>query len=235
MTHTTHISTTAHIESDDTPGPFRSPSWPALRRLTGAALVAGGVTCIAGGTLHPIVAGKAHSVAALHGAGAPWAQILLAVGTTLLLLGLPGMYAWLAPRIGVAGFVGVVAYFVGNLVTATGHLTVELFVAYPFAHDPATAWIIAGDDTMVGTTAFAMLNTVGGLVMLAGMGLLGASLIRNRAVPLWIGVLTLVGMVGFMVPLPAVEGFSGFIYEAPRGIAVIAIGILMLRNRLHER
>ncbi len=235
MTHTTLSHTTNNPEGSDTaseaPGPFRSPSWPTLRKLSGGALVAGGAACIAGGTLHPIVAGKAHSVDALQGVGAPWAQILLAVGTTLLLLGLPGMHAWLAPRVGVVGFLGVVTYFVGNLVTATGHLTVELFVAYPFAHDPGRAWIIAGDDSMLGTTAFRMLNTCGGLVMLVGMGLLGASLIRSRAVPRWIGVLTVVGMVGFMLPLPAVQGLSGFVYEAPRGVAIIAIGVLMLRHR----
>jgi hypothetical protein len=218
-------------DTTDGPGPFRTPTWDSLRRLGGAALTFGGLACVVGGTLHPIVDGDAHSVQALHGAGAPWAQILLAVGTTLLLLGLPVMYAWLAPRIGIVGLVGVIAYTVGNLVTATGHLTVELFVAYPFAHDPATAGFIADDDTMLGTTAFAMLNTVGGLVMLGGMGLLGASLIRHRAVPLWIGVLTVVGMLGFMVPIPAVEGISGFIYEAPRGVAVIAIGVLMIRHR----
>ncbi|MDL9947578.1 hypothetical protein QSJ19_18715 [Gordonia sp. ABSL11-1] len=104
---------------------------------------------------------------------------------TVLLLGLPVMYAWLAPRIGIVGLVGVIAYTVGNLVTATGQLTVELFVAYPLAHLPAahlpaTAGLIADDDTMLSTTAFAMLNTEGGLVMLGGPGLLGASLIRHR-------------------------------------------------------
>lgn len=231
------MTTTAHTQNQndnatgaDGPGPFRSPSWQVLRRLSGSALTFGGLACIAGGTLHPIVDGEAHSVQALQGAGAPWAQILLAIGTTLLLLGLPGMYAWLAPRIGIAGLIGLVAYAVGNLVTATGHLTIELFVAYPFAHDPDKAALIAADDSMLGTTAFELLNTVGGLVMLAGMGIFGVSLIRNRAVPLWIGILTVVGMVGFMLPIPAIAGISGFIYEAPRGIAIAAIGVLMLRR-----
>lgn len=231
MTTTAHTQNQNHDASDgDTPGPFRSPSWPVLRRLSGGALTLGGVACIAGGTLHPIVDGEAHSVEALQAAGSPWAQILLAVGTTLLLLGLPGMYAWVAPRIGIAGLIGLVAYAVGNLVTATGHLIVELFVAYPFAHDPDKAALIAADDSMLGTTAFELLNTVGGLVMLVGMGMFGASLIRNRAVPLWIGILTVVGMVGFMLPIPAVAGISGFIYEAPRGIAIAAIGALMVRR-----
>ncbi|MCK8614098.1 hypothetical protein [Gordonia sp. C13] len=226
-THTQALSTTADPTG---PGPFRSPRWSTVRKLSGASLVSAGASCIAGGTLHPIVDGKAHSAEALQGAGSPWAQILIAVGTTLLLLGLPGMYAWLAPRIGIAGFVGLLAYALGNLTTATGHLTVEVFVAQPYATDPSKAWLIADNDMMLDSTAFELLNTIGGLVMLAGMGLLGVSLIRNRAVPLWIGVLTVVGMVGFMLPIPAVAGFSGLLYEAPRGIAVIAIGVLMIRH-----
>ncbi|MET7770089.1 hypothetical protein [Nocardia sp. NPDC005366] len=208
-----------------------SPSRETVLRLCGAALSVGGTLCIAGGTLHPIVAGKGHSVEALTSSpGTPIAQTLLGIGTILLVLGLPGMYAWLRPRLGLAGFIGAVSYLVGNIVTATGHLTVELFVAYPFASDPDTAHLIADNDNMIDTTAFALFNTVGGLVMLAGMGLLGASMVRNHAVPRWIALLTLVGMVGFFLPIPATAGLSGFIYEAPRGIAVAALGVLMMRR-----
>ncbi|WP_054814710.1 hypothetical protein [Nocardia arizonensis] len=199
-------------------------------RLCGGALTVGGALCIAGGTLHPIVAGKGHSVEALTSPGTPAAQILLGIGTVLLVLGLPGMYAWLRRRLGMVGFLGLLCYLIGNIVTATGHLTVELFVAHPFAEDPATAHLIADNDNMIDSTAFMLFNTLGGLVMLAGMGLLGASLLRHRSVPRWIAVLTLVGMVGFFLPIPATEGLSGFIYEAPRGIAVAAIGVLMMRR-----
>jgi hypothetical protein len=198
--------------------------------MCGTALGIGGALCIAGGIIHPIVDGKGHSVAALTSPGTPVAQILLGAGTVLLVLGLPGMYAWMRPRIGMAGFIGILCYLLGNIVTATGHLTVELFVAHPLAADPQTAHLIADNDTMIDTAAFAMFNTIGGLIMLIGMGLLGASLLRNRTVPRWIAVLTLLGMVGFFLPLPAVAGISGFIYEAPRGIAIAAIGILMLRR-----
>lgn len=206
------------------------PSRATVLRLSGAALTSGGVLCIAGGTLHPIVAGKGHSVAALTAPGTPIAQVLLGIGTVLLVLGLPGMYAWLRPRIGTAGFAGLLCYLLGNIVTATAHLTVELFVAHPFAADPATAHLIAENDQMLDSTAFVLVNQGGGLVMLAGMALLGASLLRHRAVPRWIAVLTLAGMAGFFLPIPAVQGFSGFLYEAPRGIAVAAIGVLMLRH-----
>ncbi len=207
-----------------------SPSSETVLRLCGAALSLGGALCVAGGTLHPIVAGKGHSVEALTSGGTPIAQTLLGLGTVALVLGLPGMYAWMRTRLGPIGFLGVVCYLIGNIVTATGHLIVELFVAYPFASDPDTAHLIADNDNMIDTTAFALFNTLGGLVMLAGMGLLGASMLRNATVPRWIALLTLFGMVGFFLPIPATAGISGFVYEAPRGIAVAAIGVLMLRR-----
>ncbi|MBF6228862.1 hypothetical protein IU470_27690 [Nocardia abscessus] len=228
MTHTPALLPTPTTGEDRTV--IGGPSRETVLRMCGAALTIGGVLCIAGGTLHPIVAGKGHSVEALTASGTPIAQILLSIGTVLLILGLPGMYAWLRPKLGVAGFVGTVCYLVGNIVTGTGHLTVEVFVAHPFASDPATAHLIADNDNMIDTTAFALLNMIGGLVMLTGMGLLGASMLRNNTVARWIAVLTLLGMVGFFLPIPATQGLSGFIYEAPRGIAVAAIGVLMLRR-----
>ncbi|MBF6476122.1 hypothetical protein IU428_30540 [Nocardia abscessus] len=228
MTHTPALLPTPTTGEDRTV--IGGPSRETVLRMCGAALTIGGVLCIAGGTLHPIVAGKGHSVEALTAPGTPIAQILLGIGTVLLILGLPGMYAWLRPKLGVAGFVGTVCYLVGNIVTGAGHLTVEVFVAHPFASDPATAHLIADNDNMIDTTAFTLLNTIGGVVMLTGMGLLGASMLRNNTVARWIAVLTLLGMVGFFLPIPATQGLSGFIYEAPRGIAVAAIGVLMLRR-----
>lgn len=198
--------------------------------MCGAALSIGGALCIAGGTVHPIVAGKGHSVEALTSAGTPIAQILLGIGTTCLILGLPGMYAWMRPRLGTVGFIGTALYLLGNVTTAAGHLAIEVFVAHPLASDPETAHLIADNDNMIGTTAFLVFNNGGGLVMMLGMALLGASMLRNRAVPKWIAILTMIGMVGFFLPIPAVQGLSGFMWEAPRGIAVAAIGVLMMRR-----
>jgi hypothetical protein len=204
---------------------------PATRiRAGGAALVAGGALCIVGGTLHPIVDGKSHSVAALTAPFSPIAQVLLAVGTVLLILGLPVLHGWLDGRIGRLGSVGLLAYLLGNLVTAGAHLVVEVFVAHPLAADPATAGLISDDDSMLGTVAFDAVNQVGGIVMLAGMAALGVGLLRSGAVPRWIGVLTTAGMVGFFLPIPPMQFVAGLLYEGPRGLAVIALGVLMVRS-----
>lgn len=52
--------------------------------------------------------------------------------------------------------------------------------------------------------------------MLAGMGLLGASMLRNNAVPRWISVLTLLGMVGFFLPIPPPRGCPIHLRSAAR-------------------
>lgn len=226
MTHTRALLPTPAAAPTVAAGPSRE----TVLRLCGAALAIGGVLCIAGGTLHPIVDGKGHSVEALTSPGTPIAQSLLALGTVGLILGLPGMYAWMRPRLGTAGFVGIVLYLVGNVTTAAGHLAIELFVAHPLAEDPATAQLIADNDNMVDTTAFLVFNQGGGMVMLLGMALLGVSMLRNHTVPRWIAVLTLIGMVAFFLPMPAVQHLTGFVWESPRGIAVAAIGLLMLRH-----
>ncbi|MBF6270159.1 hypothetical protein IU444_20375 [Nocardia farcinica] len=226
MTHTRALLPTPAAAPTVAAGPPRE----TVLRLCGAALAIGGVLCIAGGTLHPIVDGKGHSVEALTSPGTPIAQSLLALGTVGLILGLPGMYAWMRPRLGTAGFVGIVLYLLGNVTTAAGHLAIELFVAHPLAEDPATAHLIADNDNMVDTTAFLVFNQGGGLVMLLGMALLGVSMLRNHTVPRWIAVLTLIGMVAFFLPMPAVQHLTGFVWESPRGIAVAAIGLLMLRH-----
>ncbi|MEE3850820.1 hypothetical protein VZC37_10790 [Gordonia sp. LSe1-13] len=206
------------------------PSRETVLRMCGTALSISGVLTLTGGVLHPIVDGEAHSVAALTAPGTPLAQSLIGIGTVLVILGLPGMYAWMRPRIGMAGFIGILTYLIANIVTGAAHLTIEMFVAHPLAENPETAHLIADNGHMIESRGVEMLNVVGGAAMLLGMALLGASLLRNRTVPRWIAILTLLGMAGFFLPIPAVQGISGFIYEAPRSIAFAAIGVLMVRH-----
>ena len=76
-----------------------------LRRLSGGAAVAAGPLCIIGGLLHPIDDGHAHNAASLASSHA-FGSIALLLGTVLLLVGLPGVYGWLAPKLGTLGLIG---------------------------------------------------------------------------------------------------------------------------------
>src|SRR5690349_2158709 len=97
----------------------------AMYTLAGVALVGAVVLSLIGGVIHPIVVGESHSVAALTAPASPYAQLLIYLGALLLMVGLPGMFVWPSPHVGTAGLVGIALYFLGNAVSAQGHLVVE--------------------------------------------------------------------------------------------------------------
>ncbi|WP_345350819.1 hypothetical protein [Rhodococcus olei] len=157
-----------------------------LHRLSGLALVVALAFNLTGGILHPVADGSGHSVSALSAHTVPYPQYLLFVGTVLLMLGLPGMYAWVSGRAGVAGLVAFVVYFVSSTVVGIAHLAVEAFIAVPLAvgaTGSGGAGVLSGTDTIVDTAAFGALMTVSGLGLMIGMILFGITLWPSHAVP----------------------------------------------------
>lgn len=199
-----------------------------LLALGGYALIASFVLSLAGGLAHPVVDGNAHSVASLTAPGSPWGQILIYAGALLLMFGLPAAYAWLAPHVGKLGFAGFSLYFLGNAVSAQGHLVVEAFVAPEIARRAPE--LVPDDGSIVDAPLFALVQVVGGLVLVAGLLLLGVALLRSGAVPRWIGVAAVVGGVLAVTPLPEAPILSGLQIELARGLAVAGLGLLMVRR-----
>ncbi|MET1004455.1 MAG: hypothetical protein ABWX96_02840 [Propionibacteriaceae bacterium] len=198
-------------------------------RLAGRLLVIAFLLCFAGGLTHPIVDGQAHSVDSLNSPASPWAQYLILAGTVALLIGLPLLYAHLAPRLGWLGLIGTALYLVGNATCAMAHLVVESMVAVPLAADPATAGLVPADGTLFPSSAFQATQMVGGPLLLLGQLLLGIAVLRAKF-PRWIGVLLVVGAVLAVLPIPEVAVVPGFTFELPRGLAVAALGLLMVRD-----
>jgi hypothetical protein len=199
-----------------------------LLRLGGLALIGSAVTSLAGGMAHPVVAGDSHSVDSLLAPGSPWGQLSIYAGALLLMFGLPAAYAWLAPRTGVLGFLGFSLYFLGNAVSAQGHLYVEALVAPEIARRAPE--LIAADGSIVAAPAFALAQVVGGLVLVVGLGLMSVALLRAPGLPRWIGVVGLVGTVLAVAPLPEVAVLTGLQIEVCRGLVVAALGVLLLRS-----
>ncbi len=134
---------------------------PSLLYRLGAAavVVAFPVNLAGGGVMHPVVDGAAHSVAALTlPVNPPPPQYLLLIGTLLQLLGLPALYAWVSRRAGVLGLVAYAVYMVSSTLVAFMHLAIEAFVAVPFAHDPETAHLVSGADTLLDNPAYVALQ-----------------------------------------------------------------------------
>lgn len=199
----------------------------SLRRLSGIALVLAGPLCLLGGMLHPVIDGDAHGAAALlsdHTAG----SIALLAGESLLVLGLPGVYGWLAPRLGVTGLVGFVLYLLGNALNAIPHLVIMGFAGHELAeHHPD---VIADGDVILPGAAFEAEQVATGLMFLVGLVLLGVAVVRATGVPGWVGVLGVAGAALPFVPLPVAPVVTGVQIELLRGAFVAVLGVLALRS-----
>lgn len=198
-----------------------------LRRLSGIALVLAGPLCLLGGLLHPVVDGDAHGTEALladHAVG----SVALLLGEMLLVLGLPGVYAWLAPRLGVTGLVGFVLYVAGNVLSAIPHLVIMGFAGKALAEQHPEA--VADNDMILPGDAFAAEQVATGLMFMVGLLLIGVALLRTRTLPKWIGVIGIIGAAAPFLPLPVVEVLTGVQIELFRGALVVVLGVLAIRS-----
>ncbi|NIL76454.1 hypothetical protein RhoFasB10_02575 [Rhodococcus sp. B10] len=203
-----------------------------LYRLSGVSVIVAFVLNLIGGTLHPVVGGWAHSVEALSAPFNPYAQYFLLIGTLLQFLGLPAVYVWVSKKAGLLGLIGFVLYFFSSMLVILPHLTVEAFVSVPIAKGPEVAhFLIPDDDSLFAAPAFQSLQMIAGIAFMASMLLMGISLLRSRAVPVWISVVMILGALVLFVPLPQAPVLTGLVIEIPRGLAIAAIGVLMLKRK----
>ncbi|NYE36007.1 hypothetical protein F4692_001111 [Nocardioides cavernae] len=201
-----------------------------LYRLSAVALVLSFVVSLAGGVLHPVVDGQSHSIEAFLAPRSPWAQYLIYAGALLLMLGLPGGYLFFRESVGRLGFVGFATYMLGNALSAMSHLVVEAFVGPMLAADPAARHLVPDSGEIFDAGSFVALQAGGGIVFLLGMLLIGISLVRAHDVPTWVGVVLVAGALALFVPFPERPGLTGLLVELPRGVAVAALGVLVLRR-----
>lgn len=202
----------------------------SLYRLSAFALLGSFVLSLAGGLLHPIVDGQSHSVESFLAPRSPEAQYLIYAGAVLLMLGLPGGYLAVRERVGRLGFVGFALYMVGNALSAMAHLVVEAFVGPTLAADPDARHLVPDSGAIVDSDSFLVLQTVGGLVFLAGLLLIGISIVRATGLPTWLGAVTVAGALALFVPFPEHEGLTGLLVELPRGLLVAGLGLTILRG-----
>jgi hypothetical protein len=132
---------------------------------------------------------------------APLGSTLVLVGSLLLLLSLPGMYARQAEAAGWLGLVGHVLLAVGNV----------LFIGFAAAplFNPSIQGLDAEESVTAGVLA---------LVLLLGFVLTAVATLRASVYPRWAGILLLVAGIGFL--------FSFFVAEDLPHIAGALIGIM---------
>lgn len=205
-----------------------------LERLSGLALMAAFALSLAGGLLHPIVGHESHSAASISHPGFPVAHLLVFLGGAFLLVGLPGLYARIAPRAGILGLVGFALYFLANATIVQGFAAYEAFVAPVLAADRATRGALEPGGALASSAPFALLQGLGGAALMVGMLLLGISIVRSRVFPAWAGALLALAPVVLLVPVPETPVLTGLLIEAPRGLAVAAIGYALFNRRRDE-
>ncbi len=189
---------------------------------------------LAGGLLHPIVGHESHSATSISHPGFPVAHLMVFLGGAFLLIGLPGLYARIAPGAGLLGLLGFALYFLANATIVQGFAAYEAFVAPVLASDQATSGVLEPDGALASSAPFVLLQGLGGVALMLGMLLLGISIVRSRIFPAWTGALLAAAPVLLLMPVPETPVLTGLLIEAPRGLAVAAIGFALLNRRRSE-
>ena len=199
-------------------------STTTLSRLSGLALMAAFALTLIGGMLHPVIGGDSHAAPSLAQPFFPTAHLLIFLGETCLLMGLPALYASIAPRTGLLGLSGFVLYFFANATLASFVSAYEAFIVPVLAADPATSALVTPDGALPSSAPFAVLQGVGGLVYMLGLVLLGIAVARSRVMPRWTGALMAASPIFLLLPIPEAPVLTGLLIELPRGLAVAGMG-----------
>lgn len=139
--------------------------------------------------------------------------LMYLLGAALLLLGLVGLYVSQSEEVGVLGFVGFLAAFLGTVLLA-GTLWFELFIT------PALAVEDAGlAEAELGLAGFILAF----LLVVLGWLLFGVATLRARVYPRWAAVLLIIGAVVSFVPIP----LSGIVFS----VAVAWLGFILFTGR----
>jgi hypothetical protein len=206
-----------------------------LIRMSGLALILAFALSLAGGMLHPVIEGESHGAFALAHPGFPAAHLLVFLGEVFLLLGLPGLYARIAPSTGILGLAGFALYFFASATLASFFSAYEAFVAPVLAADPATRELVASGGAIPASVPLAVLQGVGGPALMLGMLLLGIAVFRSGALPRWSGVLLAVAPILLLLPVPEAPVLTGLLIELPRGLAVAAMGYALFAHGRERR
>jgi hypothetical protein len=207
-----------------------SMSSTTLVRLSGLALIVAFALSLAGGVLHPIVDGDSHSAQTIAHSRFPIAHLLIFLGGAFLLIGLPGLYARIAPTVGKLGLAGFILYFLASATLVMFFAGYEAFVAPVLAGDPATSGLVGADGAIPSSNGFGILEGIGGPAYMLGMLLLGIAVVRSRVMPRWTGVLLAVAPILLLLPLPERPVLTGLLIEVPRGLAVAAMGYVLFAS-----
>lgn len=198
------------------------------RRLAALASIGAGIGIVVGHLLTVPPEGKASTYVnnfAHHQTIGVIGGLLTAVGAFLLVPGLCAIIGLVRGRgAGLATAAAVLAG-VGIVSLGAGDVMITLVMGWLVKSDPDTAVAIfkGSDSSSLLSLPFSFAP-----MFVLGMVLLGAALIRGRAVPLWLAALTIIGAV--LLPFSTAGGVSAFLTLMPLGLALVGLGVAALRR-----
>ncbi len=198
------------------------------QRLAALAAVGSGIGIVVGHLLTVPPQGEASAYVrdfAHHHTSGVIGGLLTAVGAFLLVPGLSAILRLVRGRGAGLATAGAVLAGIGIVSLGAGDVMITLMMGWLVKSDPGTAVaIFKGADS----SALAGLPFAFAPLFVLGMLLIGAALIRARAVPLWIAALTILGAVG--LPFSTAGGLSAFLILLPLGLALVGLGVTAFRR-----
>lgn len=153
------------------------------------------------------------------------------------IIALSGIYARQAHRVGIPGFIGYLLFSLFFALSIAFHFT-EAFL-FPILADSAPKFVsgmqglVTGVASEVPLGAIPAVYTIAGLSYLIGGFTVGLSVFRANVLPRYAGLLlasgALVTILGAVIPHPLDR-----IMAVPVGVALIWIGVALLRGRENE-
>lgn len=157
------------------------------------------------------------------------ANVLAFFSVIFTLFGLPAVFLRQADRAGLLGLLGMLATFFGIALSDATHTVISFAVLPILATSPATATHLGSLDTAIQQGLQGTLATVGGLMTLLGLLLLGIATLRAGIFPRWVGIVFIVVLpiipLSFFVPILSNVGL-----ELPY-FALAAAGAVLLSGR----
>lgn len=180
-----------------------------LYRFSGGALIAGSLLILIGSVVGAILF-PGHSSTPQQVATASWQLVTLAelLGSSLFVLGLPGMYLRQTERAGKLGLAGFVLFFFGILLQGVVFPAIQVTVL-PWLGQVAPKLLTA--NNLPG--AVFLLLLLAGLLQMIGSILLGIATMRARVFPRLAGILLLASGIIFLLTIPNIPSPLGDLIE----------------------
>lgn len=125
-------------------------------------------------------------------------QLITLVGGVLLVLGLPGIYAWYREGFGLTGFLGILLLGLTALLFVVCFQFLQVIV-FPFLAQKAPQLLGSGNR---GPVALFFIFIGGTLIQLVGTILLVIPFLRRRVAPRWVGFTLIASLVLLVIDIP---------------------------------